>query len=118
MKATILMSLMFLALPACAGLPQSGEPAVDWDRTGDPSTFTLEVENQNFNGARIYIHQDGRRHRLGLVNGNRTEEFEVTAPGGSEIRVEVDFIAGGGFTTGPLVVWPGESVRLRIPSRA
>ncbi len=114
--ATILATLVLLS--GCALLSRQAGSPVNWDGEREPTTFVLEVENQNFNQARIYLIQNGQQQRLGIVNGNTTETFEARTWGGSEIRVRVDILAGGGFTTDPLVIWPGENVLLRIPSRA
>lgn len=117
-RGILLAAALLLLLPACSTLARQAGPSVDWDGDRDPTSFVLEVENQNFNQARIYLIHNGQRRRLGMVNGGTTQTFEVDTWGGSEIRVEVDFIAGGGFTTDPLVIWPGENVVLRIPARA
>lgn len=85
---------------------------------GDESDerITVLVENQNFSDARIFARWNGERRRLGMVTGNTTETF--TMPGRSgNLRLEVDFVAGGSFVTQPLSVGPGERVRFQIPAR-
>ena len=82
------------------------------DRSGP---MTLEVLNDHFNDARIYTLWNGNRRRIGTVIGKTQESFEIPV-GHGDLRVQVDFIAAGGFTTDPITVWPGEVVQLVIPS--
>lgn len=82
-----------------------------------PEEVILEVENQNFLDARIHANWNGVRQRLGLVNGNTTQTFRLRGRDGI-LRVEVDFVAGGGFISDPLSVWRGDTVRLVIPPGA
>ena len=82
------------------------------DRSGP---MVLEVMNDNFNDARIYTLWNGNRRRIGTVIGKTQGSFEIPV-GHGDLRVQVDFIAAGGFITDPLTVWPGEVVQLVIPS--
>jgi len=74
---------------------------------------TIEVENQNFNDARIYLVLYGERTRLGQVPGNSTRTFSFALPP-DDVRIEVSFIAGGGFVTEPMPVSPGDELVLQI----
>jgi hypothetical protein len=74
---------------------------------------TLEVENQNFNDARIYLVLYGERTRLGQVPGHSTRTFSFALPP-DDVRIEVSFIGGGGFVTEPMPVMPGDPLVLQI----
>lgn len=87
------------------------DPFQGRDRSGP---MTLEVLNDHFNDARIYTLWNGNRRRIGTVIGKTQESFEIPV-GHGDLRVQVDFIAAGGFTTDPITVWPGEVVQLVIP---
>ena len=79
---------------------------------------TIEVENQNFNDARIYLVLYGQRTRLGEVSGNSTRTFSFALPP-DDVRIEVDFIGGsGGFITEPMPVTRGDELVLQIRSDA
>jgi len=80
------------------------------------ATF-LEVENQSFLDARIYVIWEGARSRVGVVTGKTTEVFRFQRREG-QLRVEVDFVGGGGFTTDVIQIWSGEVARLVIPPTA
>jgi hypothetical protein len=75
--------------------------------------LTLEVENQNFNDARIYLVLYGERTRLGQVPGHSTRTFSFALPP-DDVRIEVSFIGGGGFVTEPMPVSPGDQLVLQI----
>ncbi len=114
----LLFSLFLLLLGGCAMLP-GGNDAPDPFRTGAGSAsggvFELEIRNDHFNDARIYAHWGGERRRIGMVTGATTSTFEIEWRS-QEFRVEVDLLAGSGFTTRALTVWPGDHYELRIPS--
>ena len=56
----------------------------------------------------------GVRTRVGMVVGNTTETFRFEKQQGQLLRVEVVFVAGGGFVTEEMQVWPGETASLVI----
>jgi hypothetical protein len=75
---------------------------------------TIEVENQNFYDARIYLLVYGNRTRLGQVTGNSTQTFSFAVQP-DDIRIEVDFIGGaGGFITESMPVSAGDQLELQI----
>ncbi len=74
---------------------------------------TIEVENQNFNDARIYLLLYGKRTRLGQVPGHSTRTFSFALPP-DDVRIEVSFIGGGGFVTEAMPVTPGDELVLQI----
>jgi hypothetical protein len=103
---------------ACAAL-SSGEPRTGWDAgSSDEQIVELKITNQNFKDARIYALWDGERRRLGMVNGNTSQEFRVQWRPGATLRIEVDFVAGGGFVSSGVSTWPGEAFEFVIPAHA
>jgi hypothetical protein len=113
LAGTALCVLILLLQGGCALRGEGVRP--DPETGGAPEPTFLEVENQNFRDARIYVIWEGVRTRVGMVVGNTTETFRFEKQQGQLLRVEVIFIAGGGFTTDEMQVWPGEVARLVIP---
>jgi hypothetical protein len=110
--------LLILAVSGCGGL-SGGETRTGWDvgSSGD-QTVQLQVSNHNFKDARIYVLWDGERRRLGMVTGNSSETFRVQWRPGATLRIEVDFVAGGGFVSSGVATWPGEALEFVIPAHA
>ena len=112
-----LVGLMFLLLAAgCGGLGGAGSGAWDVERSGEDG-FALVVDNQSFNEARLYARWNGDRRRLGSVGGNQSRTFTMAWRPGN-LRVEVDFLAAGGFVSEPVTVNPGDTIQFRIPPHA
>ena len=99
---------------ACASRQAADEGAAA-GQTG--REVTLEVQNQNFYDARIYLIELGVRTRLGNVSGNSTREFRFGVEQ-TEIQILVDFIGGGEFTTESMVVNPGEELLLIVTANS
>lgn len=109
------LALGFLVLMLQAGCALRGDTVrTDPEVDGPPEPTFLEVENQNFLDARIYVIWEGVRTRVGMVTGHTTETFQFEQRQGQLLRVEVDFVAGGGFVTEEMQVWPGETASLVI----
>jgi hypothetical protein len=79
--------------------------------------FVLQVENQNFADARLYARWNGDRRRIGVVRGNQTEYFTLDWDS-RQLRVEVDFLAGGSIVSPGILVSRGDTVVFQIPPRA
>jgi hypothetical protein len=106
------LSLLLLGGCALLGRGREDDAFGPGDRDGP---VALEIQNDNFKDARIYARWNGDRRRIGMVTGKTSESFEL-AWRSNDLRVEVDFIAGGGFVTDAMAVWPGERVHLWIPA--
>ena len=105
-----LLALMLVA----AGCASSGEDAFDRS-SAQAQEAMLTAENQNFSDATIYAVWDaGNRQRLGMVTGLTSQTFELDIKG-SELRLQVDFIAGGEFMSDRIMVNPGDHVQVTIP---
>jgi len=110
-----ILGLVLLAFLVGCGLRggPAGDPFRDQERNG---MITLEIRNDNFNDARIHALWNGERHRLGTVTGISERSFDIDFRMG-DLRVHVDFLAAGEFTTERILASPGDTVRLVIPSR-
>jgi hypothetical protein len=91
----------------------AGQKGADAEPELQRAEVTIEVENQNFSDARIYLLLYGERTRLGLVPGHSTRTFSFALPP-DDVRIEVRFIGGGGFVTEPMPVSPDDQLVLQI----
>jgi hypothetical protein len=105
--------ILLLAAAGCSVLSRGStdNPFAPTSRAGP---VQLQIHNDNFNDARIYAHWGSQRQRLGTVTGKTLETFEF-AWRPQDFRVQVDFLAAGGFITDILLISPGEVVYLQIP---
>jgi len=108
----VLVALLLGVSSGCSMIPRGERPPPGARSQNEP--VMLEVTNQNFQDAHIYAIWDGFRERAGLVNGNTTQTLRLQSRDG-QLRVEVDFVAGGGYVTDAIQVWRGETIRLIIP---
>ena len=77
---------------------------------GDEATVGITVDNQDYRDATLYVNWNGVRQRVGMVIGKTKETFTVPWKD-FEVKLEVDFVGGGGFEArDALSVWPGEHV--------
>lgn len=105
---------LVLVVAACAAHQTETEGPIQRASTLD---ITIEVENRNFNDARVYLLLFGERTRLGQVPAQTTQTFSFAA-GPDEVRIEISFIGGGGFVTEPMAVSPGDELLLQITQDA
>jgi hypothetical protein len=106
---------VLLILGACGGMSGTvDDPFADF---GDRNLFRIYVENNNYYDARVYaIAGGGARQSLGFVGGKTDHVFTVPWSFSNELRVEINMVAGPTCVTEPLVVDPGDEVRLVIMS--
>ncbi len=103
---------LLLASAACSS---AGRPVVSRaSGQGEGEGVMVEVENQNFKDATVYAVWSTTRDRLGLVVGNTTQTFTVPWKA-SELRIEVDFIAGDDIVTEAMGVSRGDNLKVVIP---
>lgn len=76
----------------------------------------VEVQNSNFNEARIEARGIGVRRRLGRVPGNQSQAFTLDWTAVAPLYFEIDLFGGGACTTRAIEVAPGRTVRLVIDS--
>lgn len=82
------------------------------DETFPP--ITVEVENQNFYDATVYLVWQSSRRRLGVASGNARESF-TTNWGGPEVTVMIEMLAGRRYQSIPIGVSPGDGLVVVIP---
>jgi len=75
----------------------------------------IVVENQNFYQATVFAILNGGRVRVGNVAGGRTATMQAPSPPTGQMRVEVRLLAVGAFTSYPVTVQPGDTVRVTVP---
>jgi hypothetical protein len=100
-------------LVACATL----FPAAEGDPFSEPvESFRLEVENQNYHDATIYVVKDTPRSskRLGDVTGLTTQTFQVPWDAVARMSVHIEFLADGNCTVPGIIVGPGDDLHLQI----
>jgi hypothetical protein len=107
----IALILVVAAIPACALLPGRGAP--DPDEEPMPREITLEVDNQNFHDATLYALRSGERRRIGNVNGLKTGRFSFVWTD-LDLRVEIHLLSVGSYFTRPIMIEPGDEVKLTV----
>ena len=115
-----------LMLTACAtsGRPLGGGGAAAGDAedpfsssTSRPSQIRIEVQNLNFQDARLYaLRSSGTRVSLGSVGGKTDAVFDVDWQFNMDLRIEINLLAGPRCTTRPIQVQPGDILQLQIAS--
>jgi hypothetical protein len=104
-----LVLLLFLAGVAVAACSSRRRPR---DESFPP--ITVQVNNQNFYDATIYLMWRSARHRLGVAAGNGKETF-TTNWGGPEVTVVIEMLAGRRYQSIPIGVSPGDDLVVEIP---
>lgn len=102
------------AIGACA-------PATEQARNTYPvrsSKAQLVVQNQNWQDVTVYLLSSNAKIRLGTVTSMSKGSFEIPDAyvlGVSDINVQADPIGSGRtFVSGPIQVYPGARVELRV----
>jgi len=99
-------SLLALMLAACAGQNELPNP---FSASGD-ATIQITVDNQDWRDATLYADWNGVRQRVGMVVGKTTETFR-TPWRDYYLRLDVDFIGGGGLPSrDPIQVQAGDHI--------
>lgn len=112
-----LAGILLLALALGLGGCGAGYADNPFDQqAGGEETIQVTIRNRNFNDATVrIIWSGGYRERLGQVTGASNETFTIRMRS-ERISFEIDFIGGGGYTTGSINVSPGDHVRYDIRS--
>lgn len=100
-----------LGMTACAS-----PGASPFDDGVEPGTIHVEVDNQNFYDATVYVLSGAGERRLGIVRGKseKTLVARLFVPG--NVRLRVRMLAGASFTTEVMNAGPGETLLLIIPA--
>ncbi len=114
-RATLAVVLLVMASGCFRGWGKPRNPFNQSD--GEPGEVAVNVENQNFNDATLYVVRGGgERLRLGSVTGKSEADFTVRWDFTLTIEFQISLIGGGGCRTRPLSVSGGENVWVRIPA--
>ena len=79
-------------------------------------TVQVEVDNQNFSDATVYVLTNSGRQRLGVVQGKTKRTFVARLGSVGDVRLRVRLLAGASFTTRAMLATPGETLLLIVPS--
>lgn len=109
-----LMALLCASVLGGCASGSAGDNPFDEGGQGEERSVRIEVQNRNFNDATLYALSDGRRQRMGTVTGNSSGSVSISWPGDRTLRIEIDLLAGGDYTTPSVLVSPGERLQLVI----
>ncbi len=113
MNAHIVALTFFVGLGVTACASAGASP---FDDGVEPGTVHVEVDNQNFYDATIYVLSGAGERRLGIVRGKTEKTFVARLVGPDHIRLRVRLLAGASFTTETMNASPGETLVLIIPA--
>jgi hypothetical protein len=106
----VVMGAVLLATSGCVSSGGAADPF-----TGPAkSQIVIEVDNQGFNQATVWMISSAGERRLGTVNGKGEKSYTLQWPRSGDLRLRVRVVGKRGFTTARQLVFPGENVELRI----
>lgn len=108
--------LLLLLLAIAAGTACQSARTPFSNGAGLGQTIEVEVRNQNFNSASLWVVRTGERIRLGIVEGKQDRTFRIPWTSPSPLRVEVALQSGERCTTRAVQVEPGASLTMRVAS--
>ncbi len=106
----IVMSAFLLAIAGCGAFGGTEDPFT----APAKSRIVIEVNNQGFNQATVWMISSAGERRLGAVNGKSEKSFTIQWPRSDDLRLRVRMVGKRGFTTARQLVFPGQNVELRI----
>ena len=80
---------------------------------GDES-IRIHVTNLNFMDATLYAITPGSREKLGILTGKMEAIYTLPWKFSTELRIEIDLLAGKRCTTRAMPVDPGDDIELII----
>lgn len=104
--------LLVLALSSCA----IGTRPDPFRRGGEAAggRVLLRAENLSFNDATLHALGPRGRTRIGTISGKASQTLSIPWTGFGDLRIEIDLLAGGSYTTSGVSVYPGDQVYLLI----
>ena len=105
--------VLFLLTMACISCATASTPF----RVREQQTVSVEVRNLNFYDATVYAITNLGEQRLGIVGGITDRTLEARMPASGSMQLRVKLLAGGEYWGDKLMVFPGDTVVLIIPSR-
>lgn len=111
-KALFEIAAIALVAGLAAGCASTGGTGSDEDHDGP--TFTLQVDNDGFQDARVQVFWDQTSQNLGRIRGSSTQSFELPYHG-NRVRLRVEFVEGSGrYDTDYMTVNPDQVLTYRI----
>jgi hypothetical protein len=109
-RSAALGTLLLAAAVAGSACATTGQPAAEEERT------TIEIQNQGFLDANVFVLRGSQRTRLGTVPGVSTRTFTLPRGvvfGGTTLRFVAEPIGSRASPTShEIVVHPGDELRL------
>lgn len=106
--------LLLGLLAGCASTGESDGNMAGEGEGDDVQTFTLHIDNDSFDDARVQLLWNGSGPNLGRVRGSTSETFEIPYED-QRFRLRIDVVAGGPrYDTPVMTVQPGQVLRYRI----
>ena len=111
-RSTSALTLLMLATAASACATARTDSPFRAGGEQDENVL-LTVDNGDFRDATIYAYWNGMKDRVGMVVGKTSETFRMRWRS-EAIRLEVDFVGGGGYRTDIVDVWAGDHLNFQI----
>ena len=103
--------LLFLA----GGCTQNPPPARNsFGGAPQDRSIRIFVTNLNFMDATLWALTPGTRKKLGVVTGKREAVYTLPWGNYTELKIEIDILAGARCTTEAIPVDPGDDIELII----
>ena len=103
-----------LIASAAACSQRGGALGRSFPGTGEESVIRIHVTNLNFMDATLYALTTGTRERLGILTGKKEAVYTLPLKFSTQLRIEIDLLAGDRCTTEALTVDPGDDIELII----
>lgn len=108
----LVMVVLLGAASGCSGF--SRDDGLFSGRSSGDEEVTLDVDNRNFNDARLFaVWRGGPRVRIGRISGSSSGTFRIEWRT-NELQIEVDFLAGRGYTSEAISVNRGDRLEFVI----
>jgi hypothetical protein len=99
------------AVAGCMGGPAT--KANPFEQGSGATSIRIDVTNRNFNQATLETLGRVQR-RLGIVGGHARQSFNLPWPADGNLRIRIDLLAGGRYTTNSVSLKPGDTAYLTI----
>ena len=98
-----------------AGCSQAGRSGSRSFSSGSQEqSIRVYVTNLNFMDATLWAVTPGARSKIGIVTGKKEEVFTLPWDFSTDLRIEIDMLAGSRCITDVLSVDPGDDIELII----
>lgn len=108
-------SLLLILAPLAGGCFQNPPPsATPFGEEPADRSIRIFVTNLNFMDATLWALTPGTREKLGVVTGKREAIYTLPWRNYTDLKIEIDILAGPRCTTEALPVDPGDDIELII----